>query len=307
MSNIKQTLNINHLTASAIRPRRSLLFMPGDNMRNIRKGTQLAVDSIIMDLEDAVAVNQKAAARKIVVEALMMLDFGNRERLIRINPVSTNFAEADVAETVDAQPDGYVLPKVENGAQLMQVDRWLTEVEAARGWSHGAIRLLGIVETALGVMNIREIATATPRLDALMFGAEDLAGDIGATRTRESWEVFYARSAVVTAAAAYGRQAIDTVFVDLSDLDGLAEECGFVQRLGFVGKMAIHPRQVEIINRAFSPTVEEVAQAQRLLDAFAEHESAGAGVFELDGKMVDMPMVRAATRVLARKEITANL
>ncbi len=300
MSHTIQPQNANHATESAIRPRRSLLFMPGDDMRKIRKGTQLAVDSIIMDLEDAVAVSQKAAARQVVAEALSTLNFDGRERLIRINPVSTSFVEADIAATIDAQPDGYVLPKVESGEQIAQIDRWLTAAETAHGWSTGVVRLLGIVETALGVMNIREIATASPRLDALMFGAEDLAGDIGATRTREGWEVFYARSAVVTAAAAYGKQAIDTVFVDLSDLDGLAAECAFVQRMGFVGKMAIHPRQVEVINRAFAPTAAEVAQAQRLLDAFAQHQSAGTGVFELDGKMVDMPMVRAAERVLAR-------
>ena len=127
-----------------------------------------------------------------------------------------------------------------------------------------------------------------------------MAGDTGAIRTKEGVEILYARSAVVTAAAAYGLQAIDTVFVDLADLDGLAKECAFVRQLGFVGKMAIHPRQVNVINRVFSPSPEELATAQRLIEAFDAHQSGNIGVFELDGKMVDMPMVRAARRGTAR-------
>jgi len=289
--------NDNHLRTSA---RRSLLFMPGDSLRKIRKATTLPVDSVIMDLEDGVALSQKTAAREVVAQALTDLDFGGRERLVRINPVNTSFSRHDLEATIDARPDGYVIPKVESAEDLHSVSHYLDEMERARGWQWGAVCILAIIETARGVMRLPEIGAATTRLDALMFGAEDLAGDMGATRTRAGWEVFYARSAVVTTAAAYQLQAIDTVFINLTDLDGLATECQFARQMGYAGKMAIHPRQVAVINENFTPTVDEIAQAQQLIAAHNEHQAQGAGVFELDGKMIDMPMVRAAQRVLAR-------
>ncbi len=280
--------------------RRSLLFMPGDSLRKIEKGSQSEADSIIMDLEDGVAYTQKAEARSTVVQALAEVDFGDRERLIRINQSSSNLAAEDLNQTVMSRPDGYVIPKVQTSLDLITVDEFLTEIEHQHDWPLLGIRLLAVVETALGVMNLQEIGGASERLDAIMFGAEDLAGDIGATRTKEGWEVFYGRSAVVTACAAFGLQAIDTVFVDLNDLNELEVESRFAQRMGYLGKMAIHPRQLSVINQVFTPSAEELVAAQRTIDAFQEQQSAGTGAFELDGKMVDMPMVRAAYRVLAR-------
>ena len=282
------------------RVRRSLLFMPGDSLRKIEKATHLPTDSIIMDLEDGVALSRKAEARSAVVEAMRTLDFGGRERLVRINPIGSGLETADLEAVVAGQPDGLVLPKVESAAQVQRISQALTAAEQAHAWAPGAVRLLVIVETALGVMNVREIAAADARVDALMFGAEDLAGDIGATRTAEGWEIFYARSAVVTAAAAYRRQAIDTVFVDLADVEGLRRESERAMQMGYTGKMAIHPRQVEVINAAFTPTAEAVAQAQRLIEAYVQQQAAGAGAFAYEGKMVDMPLIRAAEHVLAR-------
>jgi citrate lyase beta subunit len=176
----------------------------------------------------------------------------------------------------------------------------LDRAEDARGWPSASIRLLAIVETARGVMNLKEIAQASQRLDGLMFGAEDLAANIGARRTRAGWEVFYARSAVVTAAAAYNLQAIDMILADLNDLDRLEEECISAQALGYEGKMAIHPRQVEVIDRVFTPSGEEIEQAQRLVQANNQHQATGSGVFELDGQMIDRPLVRTAEQVLAK-------
>lgn len=280
--------------------RRSVLYMPGDSLRKISKAAQMDVDSIVMDLEDSVALNQKEQARRTVSQALQTLDFGRSERLIRLNGLDTPFWQADLEATINARADGYALPKIESAAQVQRVGNFLDQAERERGWPQNSIRLLAIVETALGIMNLKEIAQAGPRLAALMFGAEDLAGDIGARRTRAGWEVFYARSAVVTAAAAYGLQAIDMVLVDLNDLKRLEEECIEARNLGYEGKMAIHPRQVEIINRVFAPSPEEIAQAQRLVDAHQAHQAAGSGVFALDGKMVDMPVVKTARRVLDR-------
>lgn len=295
---------MSNQTDSRIRARRSLLFMPGTDMHKIRKATTLPADSIIMDLEDAAALSRKMEARTTVAEALATLDFGSRERLVRINPIHGSFGRADVAATMNGRPDGYVLPKVEQAFQVTVVSQLLDEAEAANDWPRGAIRLLAMIETARGVLNLREIAAASTRLDGLILGAEDLAGDMGATRTADGWEVFYARSALVTTAAAYNLQALDSVFVDLDaspiTLERLEHECRFVCRMGYVGKTLIHPRHLEITNRVFTPAAEEIARAQRLIRVFDEQQAAGAGAFELDGKMVDMPMVRAAQRVLAR-------
>ena len=281
---------------------RSLLFMPADSPRKIAKGAALPADAIIADLEDAVAPSRKQEARSLLVESFQTLPEGGPLRCIRINPVHSPFWPADLLESFAAAPRVYVIPKVESAADLQLVSERLAPLESAAGLPIGTVRLLAIVESAAGVMNLREIAAADRRIVALAFGAEDFAGDIGAQRTREGWEVFYARSAVVTAAAAFGLQAVDTVYTDLADDSGLAEECEAVRKMGFRGKLAVHPRQVEVINRAFTPDLSEVAAARRLIAVFKAHQRAGRGVCVLDGKMVDMPMFRAAQDLLARAE-----
>ena len=280
--------------------RRAMLFMPGDSLRKIEKAIALRVDSIVMDLEDGVALTQKDAARATVLQALQSLGFGRSERLVRVNPVGSELLEVDMDATIAGRPDGYVIPKVDFDEQVQAVAEYLTLEERRRGWPVGGIKLLPIIETALGVMNVREIALADKRIDALLFGAEDLAGDMGALRTAASWEVFYARSAVVTAAKAYRMQAIDQVCFDLTDLAGFEAECQFGRQLGYDGKMIIHPRQVEPAQRIFAPSPDEIERAQRILSAYAEQQAAGVGAFAMDGRMVDMPVVRAAENVVAR-------
>lgn len=282
------------------RIRRSVLYMPGDSLRKITKATQMQVDSIVMDLEDGVAHNRKAEGRQTIVEAIQTLDFGPRERLIRINPPDTPEAQEDLAQTMHTQPDGYVIPKVEDASTLTQVCEALSAFEKEQGLPQYQLTLLALIETARGVLQLPQIVAATPRLSALMFGSEDLAGDIGAQRTPEGWEVFYARSAVVTAAAAYKIDAIDTVFPDFHDLEGLEKEATFAKQLGYVGKMAIHPRQVDVFNRVFAPTPDEIKHAQALIEAHQAHQDAGTGAFAYEGKMVDMPMIRSAQTILAR-------
>ena len=287
-------------------PRRSMLYVPGDSLRKITKASTLPADTIILDLEDGVALSQKEAARLTVRQALRELDFGTRERLVRINNINEALAQSDLTITLEAQPDGYVIPKVESAADLLAVSHFLDEQEKLQGWPLGRIRLVAMIETARGVMNLREIAQATPRLDALVFGAEDYAASVGAVRTRENWEIFYARSAVVTAAGAYHLQAIDLVFVGLDDQPGLEAECSSGRQLGFIGKTLIHPGQIETANRIFAPDPTEVDQAQSLLAAFAEHQQAGTGAFAYEGKMVDMPVIRTAQRLLARAAAIEN-
>ncbi len=283
-----------------MRTRRALLFMPGDDRRKIEKGAGLNVDSIIMDLEDGVALNNKIAARASIAAALSEVNFGRTERLVRINPVGSDWEDEDIATTAPAHPDGYVLPKVQAAWQVQEISAKIEAAEKTHHWPALSIRLLAIIETARGIVNLREIADSDPRLDALIFGAEDLAGDIGATRTFEGNEVLYARSKVVIHAKAFGLQAVDTVFTDLNDLQGLEVQTRDAQIMGFTGKLAIHPRQVEPIQQVFTPSMAAIERAQRLIDAHDSQQAAGNGVFELDGRMVDMPMVRAAQAVLER-------
>ena len=287
-------------------PRRSLLYVPGDSLRKVTKASTLPADTLILDLEDGVALSQKEAARLTVRQALREIDFGPRERLVRLNNVNGPLAQQDLAITMEARPDGYVVPKVESVEDLLAVSHFIDEQESLHGWPAGHIRLLAMIETARGIMNLREIAQATPRLDALIFGAEDFAASIGAVRTRENGELFYARGALVTAAAAYNLQAIDLVFVSLDDPAGLEAECSNGRQLGFVGKTVIHPGQIETANRIFAPAADEVEAARRLVAAFAQHQQAGAGAFAYEGNMVDMPVIRIAQRLLARATAIAT-
>jgi citrate lyase beta subunit len=282
--------------------RRSLLFMPGDSRKKIEKGAAMDVDSIIMDLEDAIALSQKENARQTTAEALREMDFGRSEPLVRINQVIEGWIyRQDIEATIDAKPAGYVLPKVEEAWQVQHVSEILSEAEETHGWPLGSIKLLAIIETAMGVVNLKEIAQSDKRLEALIFGAEDLAGDIGAVRTKEGYEVFYARSAVVTHAKAFGLQAIDTVFIDLTaEADVLKAETDYIRKMGYTGKLAIHPKQVAPIQEVFTPSPAEIEAAQKLVDAFNAQQAAGTGVFEYEGKMIDMPMIRAALGILQR-------
>lgn len=289
---------------STPRLRRAVLFMPGDDLHKIQKGAMLGVDSVVMDLEDGVALNRKQAAREAVCQALETIDFGRTERLIRLNTPVSGLEYDDLFQTVSAHPDGYVLPKVESAEAIRSVSRWLEQIEQKHGWPIGGIRLMAVIETARGILKLDEIAGADPRLRALMFGSEDFAGDIGATRTQEGWEIFYARSKVVIAARAYNLQAIDTVYTAFNDDDGLRAEAQRALQMGYDGKLAIHPRQVAIINEVFTPTAEEVARAKELMQIFEAHQRDGTGAFEFYGKMVDMPLLRAAQRVLQRAGVT---
>ncbi len=223
-------------------------------MHKIRKGASLGVDCMCMDLEDGVAWNRKQAARETVAEALQSLDFGSTEYLVRINPAGSGLEADDLAAVLPHRPMGVVLPKVESAEAVRWVSARIAEAEQARGWPVGGIRLIAIVETALGVVNLREIAASDARLDALVFGSEDFAGSVGAVRTPEAWEVFYARSAVVTHAAAFGLQAIDMVCPDFRDLARVRREAEEGARLGFAGKQIIHPAQIEPVQQAFTPS-----------------------------------------------------
>ncbi len=279
------------------RLRRALLFMPGDDLKKIQKGAASGVDSVIMDLEDGVALSRKAMARSVTAEALRSVDFGKTERLVRVNPAGA-FISDDLSAILPARPDGIVLPKLESASHLQSVDQFIGALETVNGWDDGSIRLIGIIESALGLFNLREIVNASERLDALAFGAEDYSSSIGAIRTVGGLEVLYARSAVVAHTAVFGLQAIDTPYVNLQDEDGLNADSRFAATLGYTGKFAIHPKQIKPIEAAFNPAPDAIHYATRVLEANQARQDDGTGVFELDGKMIDMPMVRAAEIIL---------
>ena len=285
-----------------LRTRRVLLFCPATDRKKVEKAGLLGADSVVVDLEDSVALSKKEEARELARVAFSEVDFGKTERLLRVNPFGTGLTDEDVSVVGRASrpPDGFVLPKVESAADVRRMSTLLSALESYGRLAPGSLKLLLIIETARGVARLGEIAAASPRVETLIFGAEDLCGDMGATRTREGREVFYARSAVVLHAAAERLQAIDTVFIDLGDQAGLVDETREALAMGYTGKLAIHPRQVEPIVRVFTPSQDEITGAARLIREHGRHQADGKGVFSLDGKMVDMPMVRAAERVLAR-------
>lgn len=283
-----------------MRARRALLYMPGDEMHKINKATTLGVDCICMDMEDGVAINRKEVARQTIVEALRTLDFGRSERLVRINPVGSGLETEDLLAALEGHPDGIVVPKIDSPEQIHWASQSIAAVEKKNGWPAGKICLIALIETARAIINLAQIAGADSRLQALIFGSEDLAGDIGAMRSREGWEVFYARSAVVTHAAAFDLQAIDQVYIDFKDTEGLIRECQFGVQLGYSGKQIIHPNQVIPVQTAFTPNDEAIAQARRLMEAFETHQRSGRGAFAMDGKMIDAPIIKAAERVLER-------
>jgi len=282
-----------------MRARRALLYMPGDDRHKIEKATRLNVDCICMDMEDGVALKRKDAARRTIAAALRELSFGGSEKLARINPVGSGLEASDLEAVLPAHPDGVVVPKIERAEQLAWVSERIEAAELGCGWPVNSIHLLALVESAKAMLNLKEIA-AHPRLDALIFGAEDLAADLGALRTPGGWEVFYSRSAVVLAAAAYGLQAIDMVSIDFKDLEALRQEASCGAGLGYSGKQIIHPDQVGPVQEAFTPDEASIARAQRLVQAFQDHQAQGAGAFALDGKMIDRPLVKAAEGVLER-------
>ena len=280
--------------------RRAILYMPGDSRHKIEKALTLGVDSVCLDLEDGVAVSQKEAARATVSQALTELSFGQTEKLVRINRHGSGLEAEDLRQTIGSHPDGVVLPKVETAEAIQWLEHQVGAAESAHGWPPGQIAIVAIVETACGILNLREICGASARLQAVIFGAEDLAGDIGAVRTPEGDEVFYARSAVVLHAAAFGLQAIDMVYVNYQDSSGLTREAQQGARMGYAGKQAIHPSQIDLIQTAFTPSPEAVRQALRLTQAHRAWQASGVGAFALDGKMVDAPVVKAAEGLLAR-------
>ncbi len=256
-------------------------------------------DSLVADLEDAVAPADKGEARARLRDAWPALPRSRTERVVRVNGTGTEWFAADLDAVVPLAPDAIVVPKVERPEDVAFADRRVGEIERAAGVPFGATPLVILFESGLGVLQALPCVRASARVTAVVFGAEDYAADVGGVRRRDNLDVLWARSQVVAVAAAAGVDAIDQVFTDIDDAAELSAEAHFARNLGYRGKMVIHPKQVPVVNEAFTPRPEEIAHAQRVLDAAAAAEKANRGAFALDGRMVDRPLVEQARRVVA--------
>jgi|SRR5579863_934828 len=288
-------------------PLRSFLFAPGNHPRRVEKALTLDADAVILDLEDAVAIAEKPATRKTVVAA-----YGEKRTgllYVRVNAADTEFCHGDFTAVVQPGLDGIILPKVETAATIQTIDWLLANLERERGLPVGGIDLIPIIETAKGLTNIEAILGPTGQARGLAahgtrvkhgaFGAGDFTLDVNMIWGRAENELAYARARVVTASRAAGIEApLDTVWVDLQDEEGLEASTRLALAMGFQGKMCIHPNQIPVVNRVFTPTNAEIDFAERVVAAFAQAEKDGSAAIQLDGKFIDYPIVYRAQRTL---------
>ncbi len=283
---------------------RSWLFVPGHRQKMIDKAPGRGSDALIYDLEDAVPPDEMDAARRKVGAALDAAKEGPR-RFVRIHGAGHGAMDGDLRAVVRPGLEGLVLPKVDRPEDVTAVDRSLTERESEAGMRPGSVRLAAMIESAMGLIQAPAIAASSPRLVALMFGAEDFAVDLGLFSFREGELMSYGRSALVVAAASARLEPVDKVYLDFRDPDGLARETQAARGLGFSGKTLIHPAQIEVVHRVFRPTDEEVESARRVVEAF--EAAPEEGTMAVDGRMVDLPVVKRARWILrsaAKREIS---
>jgi len=286
--------------SAADRLRRSLLYVPGDDPRKIVKATTLNADSVILDLEDAVAPGEKDAARIMVRRALQNLDFGRSERIVRINPLVAG-GTADLAAILPAGPDGILLPKCHTAADLQTLLQHLKPLEKSSGLSWSP-HLLAMIESAQGVLRAARIA-AQPRVVAIIFGAEDFTADMGLLHAQTGQALSVPRQLFLLAAKANRVQAIDMVYTDIHDLDGFYRDTQESVAAGFDGRQLIYPPQIEVLHRAFAPPPALIAEAKRIVEAAMAGAADGRGAVVVDTKMVDAPVVARAHRILRLAEL----
>lgn len=283
------------------RLRRTRLYLPGNNPDLMLNAGLFGADCVILDLEDSVAPAEKDAARALVRNSLLSVGFGTTERIVRINPLSTKYGADDISMVVPAGPDTILIPKCDTADDVKAVEKLVAEAEKKAGIKHKTL-LMPLIETAKGSLHAHEIGTASDRVVALCFGAEDFTADIGVERTREGQESFVARSLIVLGAKAAGVQAIDTVFSDVSDEEGLVANTREAMAMGFEGKGVIHPRQIGPIHKVFAPTKDRIEYALKVVAAIEEARERGSGVATIRSKMIDAPIEKRARKILRLAE-----
>lgn len=280
------------------RLRRTMMFVPGSNAGMLRDAPIYGADSIMFDLEDAVSLNEKDSARTLVHFALKTFDYSSVETVVRINSLDT-VGKLDIEAMVIAGIDVIRLPKTENAQDIIDVEDEITKVEKENDIPVGTTKMMAAIESASGVLNSREIAHASDRLVGIAIGAEDYVTNMKTKRSADGIELLFARSQILHAARDAGIAAIDTVYSDINNEEGLRAEVEHIKQLGFDGKSVINPRQIPVVNSVYAPTEAEIQNAKEVIWAIEEAEAKGSGVIALNGQMIDKPIVDRAERVIA--------
>jgi len=275
-----------------------MLYIPGNNPAMIQQGGIYGADSVLLDLEDSVTLSQKDAARILVRNMIKDIDFYETEVCVRINNLGTPFGLSDLEEIVPLQPSAIRYPKTESAEDIVNLLRIIVKIEDRHGLPHNQMTIHAMIETAMGVQNVFEIASRFPRIDAITVGGQDLTADMNIIYTPDGAGIDFARKRIVMAAKASHIDILDTIFPDVNDEEGLRRETEYAKKLGFTGKAVINPRQIDIIHEVFAPTEEEIRKAYRIMKEYKANTAAGIGVFAIDGKMIDAPVVRRAEYVL---------
>ncbi|MFT9373506.1 citrate (pro-3S)-lyase subunit beta [Liquorilactobacillus hordei] len=288
------------------RLRRTMMFVPGNNPAMVKDAGIFGADSIMFDLEDAVSMTEKDAARYLVYEALRTIDYGDSELVVRINGLDTPYYKNDIKAMVKAGVDVIRLPKVETAEMMKELEALVVEAEKEFGIVVGTTHLMAAIESAKGVINAYEIATSSERMIGIALSAEDYTTDMKTHRYPDGQELLYARNVILHAARAAGIAAFDTVFTNMDDEEGFYRETKLIHQLGFDGKSLVNPRQIEMVNKVYEPTKKEILNAQGVMAAIEAAKRKGSGVISMNGQMVDRPVVLRAERVM-RLATAANL
>ena len=280
--------------------RRSMLFVPGSNAAMLSNSFIYKPDSIMFDLEDAVALKEKDSARLLVAHALQHPLYQEIETVVRVNPLDSEFGLLDLNAVVRAGVDVVRMPKTETAQDVVDMDNAITDIEKACGREVGSTKMLAAIESPLGITQANQIATASKRLIGIALGAEDYVRNLKTERSPEGIELLFARCSILQAARAAGIQAFDTVYSNANNEEGFLKEAALIKQLGFDGKSLINPRQIELLHNLFAPTQKDVEQAKRIIEAAEEAEKQGSGVVSLNGKMIDAPIIERAKLVLER-------
>ena len=274
-----------------------MLFMPGNNPAMLINADVLGADSIILDLEDAVSIDEKDSARILVREALKFLSYKGVETVVRINPLDTEFGIEDLEEMKYLKIDTILLPKADE-EEVKLADKLLAGTDK---------KIMPLIETSIGLERIYETLSASKRVDGVLLGGEDLTCDMGIKRTKEGKEIYYARCRVVAAAKALKISAVDTPFTDTDDYEGLKKDTINAKEIGMTGKAVINPRGIEIVHSIFSPSLDEIEKAKRIMTEYEKAAAKGLGVFSLDGKMVDAPILNRAKKTITTAKVLGLL
>lgn len=284
------------------RLKRTSLYASGANPINMIQAAFYNADCLVYDMEDSVPLSEKDSARLLIYNTVRYHRPANKYIIIRVNGIYSEYIDEDLEAAVRARPDAIRIPKVEYPEEVVRICQRMTDIETAAGMEVGNIEVWCNIESYLGLINAYEIATADPRVVALALGAEDFTASMKATRTKGGMEIFYARNALLTACRRAGVEAIDAVFSDINDEEGLKEDTALTKTLGFDGKTCVHPRQIDIVNSFFTPSEKEIKYALRVLEAVEEGKKLKKGAVTLDGSMIDKPMELRARTTLAQAE-----